>query len=247
MSKFNLEIVKIDKPFAIKDMPMGNKIYVIDDYLETSTHHWMNNSVTRGPRWCKSNQVNAQHPTGLPHHSLWGASFFKTDSNGAPMMEKGENDWTTEAARWFNRKICTDFLFKWKRFQYMGTNSQTHGQHGTTHSDCAEEDDWNLSFLYYYNTFWNPAWGGDLRFYDPDVYQAGLDGRDEHIEKHSIGSVEFKPNRLLMFDGRIPHGADAPTSRARYADRCSIVLRGDEIELIEKEELYNANDRFHYI
>ena len=50
-----------------------------------------------------------------------------------------------------------------------------------------------------------------------------------------------------MFDGRIPHGADAPTSRARYADRCSIVLRGDEIELIEKEELYNANDRFHYI
>ena len=72
-------------------------------------------------------------------------------------------------------------------------------------------------------------------------------GRDEHIEKHSIGSVEFKPNRLLMFDGRIPHGADAPNSRARYADRCSIVLRGDEIELIEKEELYNANDRFHYI
>ena len=34
-----------------------------------------------------------------------------------------------------------------------------------------------------------------------------------------------------MFDGRIPHGADAPNERARYADRRSIVLRGDEVEL----------------
>ena len=50
-----------------------------------------------------------------------------------------------------------------------------------------------------------------------------------------------------MFDGRIPHGADAPTERARYMDRRSIVLRGDEIELVNKEDFYNANDRFHYI
>ena len=53
------------------------------------------------------------------------------------------------------------------------------------------------------------------------------------------------PNRLLMFDGRIPHGADAPNERARYADRKSIVLRGDEVELVDKEEFYNANDRLY--
>ena len=243
----SLEIVKVDKAFTIKDFPLGNKVYVIDNYLETSTHRWIHRKTSEGPRWAKQNQVNAQHPTGLPHHQLWGASFFKTDDYGNPEIEPGETDVTVEHARWLNRKICTDFGFKWKRFQYMGTNSQTHGQHGTTHCDCDEQDEWNLSFLYYYNKFWNPAWGGDLRFYDKGVYQAGLDGRDEHIEKHSIGSIEFKPNRLLMFDGRIPHGADAPTERARYADRCSIVLRGDEIELVNKEEFYNANDRFYYI
>ena len=33
------------------------------------------------------------------------------------------------------------------------TNSQTFGQHGTTHADCDPNDEWNLSFLYYYNTF----------------------------------------------------------------------------------------------
>ena len=33
-------------------------------------------------------------------------------------------------------------------------------------------DDYNLSFLYYYNTFWNKEWGGTLRFYDAS--QQGL-------------------------------------------------------------------------
>ena len=51
-----------------------------------------------------------------------------------------------------------------------------------------------------------------------------------------IGSVDFKPNRLLMFDGRIQHGAEAPSSDARYIDRRSLVVRGDEIELLTKEE-----------
>ena len=240
----SLEIVKVDKPFAIKDFPLGDRVYVIDDYLETSIHRWIHHKTSEGPRWSKQNQVNARHPTGLPHHQLWGASFMQGVNE---RKDHNEMEKTIEHARWLNRRIQTDFGFKWKRFQYMGTNSQTHGQHGTTHADCAEEDEWNLSFLYYYNTFWNPAWGGDLRFYERGVFQAGLDGRDEHIEKHSIGSVEFVPNRLLMFDGRIPHGADAPNERARYADRCSIVLRGDEIELIEKEELYNANDSLHHI
>ena len=126
-------------------------------------------------------------------------------------------------------KVQNDFGFRWIRFQYMGLNSQTQGLHGTTHADCDQEDDYNLSFLYYYNKFWNPHWGGKLRFYDEP--QQGLDGRNEHIENHQIGEVDFVPNRLLMFDGRIPHGADAPNERARYADRRSIVLRGDEVEL----------------
>ena len=68
-----------------------------------------------------------------------------------------------------------------------------------------------------------------MRFYDE--HQQGLDGRNEHITNHQIGEVDFKSNRLLMFDGRIPHGADAPHDRARYADRRSLVVRGDEIRL----------------
>jgi hypothetical protein len=77
--------------------------------------------------------------------------------------------------------------------------------------------------------------------------QQGLDGRQEHIDNHQIAEVEFKPNRLIIFDGRIPHGADAPTPSARYIDRRSLVLRGDEVRLVKEEEFFHANDRISHI
>ena len=40
-----------------------------------------------------------------------------------------------------------------------------------------------------------------------------------------------------MFDGRIPHGADAPNQSARYMDRKSLVVRGDEVELVKNTEV----------
>ena len=238
-----IEIIKVDRAFRIKDMPLGNKVYVIDNYLETSIHHWLDKSISDAGIWSKTNQVRGASPTGLPHHSLWGASYFVGQEEDGQLKLGECSKLQSLPGKYLNRRICTDFGFKWKRFQYMGMNSQTMGQHGTTHSDCHPLDEWNLSFLYYYNTFWNPSWGGDLRFYDK--HQQGIDGRDEHIKNHQVGSVEFVPNRLLMFDGRIPHGADAPKDKDRYASRCSIVLRGDEIELVDKEEFYNANDRLY--
>ena len=77
--------------------------------------------------------------------------------------------------------------------------------------------------------------------------QQGLQGRDEHIENHQIAEVEFVPNRLVMFDGRIPHGADSPTQQARYMDRRSIVVRGDEVKLVDSKEMFSANDRIPFL
>ena len=59
--------------------------------------------------------------------------------------------------------------------------------------------------------------------------------RNINIEKHQVAEVEFVPNRLVIFDGRIPHGADAPNESARYMDRKSLVVRGDEIELVKDQ------------
>jgi hypothetical protein len=238
--EYTPKVVFIDEPFKVQDLPLKD-IYVLDNWLSTSLHHHYDTQITQGNLWSKTNQVNSDSSTGLPHHSFWGGTFFR---------ERYEMDAETRIedtffTKYLDRRLQTEFGFKWVRFQYAGLNSQTQGLEGTTHADCKDEDEWNISFLYYPNRMWNDRWGGTLRLYDE--MQQGLDGRDEHIKNHQIAEVEFKPNRLIMFDGRIPHGADAPNSSARYMDRRSLVIRGDEVRLTDNEENYYANDRLSYI
>ena len=171
-----VEIIHLDKPFKIKDMPLNGRVYVVDNYLETSVQHWMERIIKEANMWSKSNKVRGQSKTGLPHHELWGAAFFVGQREDGSLIRGDCTNFQSLPGKYLNRRICTDFGFKWKRFQYMGTNSQTVGQHGTTHADCDPNDEWHLSFLYYYNKFWNPAWGGDLRLYD--YFQEGIDGRE---------------------------------------------------------------------
>ena len=230
-----LNIHYIDEPFCISELPLDNNVYVIDDYLESSLHKSVNRFMGQCA-WSKNNQVNARPGDGrggLPNHQLWGCAFFANKDQEDGHLS-GANGYPNHLIRWLDRKLQTDFGFEWVRFQYAGGNSQTHGQHGTCHADCDPEDEWNLSFLYYTNEFWNPNWGGELRFYSDNV-PGGILDRMNHLE---IGTVAFKPNRLLMFDGRIQHGAEAPHEKARYIDRKSIVIRGDEVELIDKRDKY---------
>jgi hypothetical protein len=51
-----------------------------------------------------------------------------------------------------------------------------------------------LSLLYYVNCDWNINWGGETLFYSNDLH---------NIEYTSI----FKPGRIIIFDGAIPHSA----------------------------------------
>lgn len=239
MSK-TLDVVYLDKPFKVQDLPLTS-VYVFDNWLSSELHHHFDKFIVNEQFWSKSNQVNSSSPTGLPHHSFWGASFFRQNFE----LEQGIKPYQAFFVNYLIRRLETEFGFKWVRFQYAGLNSQTVGLQGTTHKDCQDEDAWNLSFLYYPNRFWNKEWGGTLRLYDE--MQQGLDGRDEHIKNHQIAEVEFVPNRLVMFDGRIPHGADAPDPSARYIDRRSLVVRGDEVRLVDSEEFFYANDRIRRI
>lgn len=231
-----LKIEKVERPFRLSKLPL-DRVYIIDDYLSPALHRWTNDMLSNNNIWGKTNEVRgSKERGGLPNHSLWGATFFRGKDY---TIDNDMNPRYTYFAKWLDRKIQTDFGFRWVRFQYMGANSQTQGLHGTSHSDCSEDDSWNLSFLYYTNAFWNPNWGGKLRFYDQNIPL----GIKKTMDKHEIGFVDFKPNRLLMFDGRIPHGAEAPSSSASYIDRRSIVLRGDEVRLSDKKEDFYANDR----
>ena len=235
-----MNIVYHDKPFKItKDnFPFGAHedatVHVVDNFLTPELHRFWDSQIVSSSLWSKTNQVGSDSKTGLPQHSFWGGTFFNNMGNNDSRMPSDPDilKKDTYFAHYFNRKCETDFGFTWVNFDYMGLNSQTQGLDGTCHSDCDPNADWNLSILWYTNTFWNPKWGGDLRFYSDQVDG----GTKEDMDKHEMGRVEFKPNRLLLFDGRTSHGAEAPNPSAKYIDRRSIVLRGTEIRLVSWEE-----------
>ena len=105
-----IEVSYLDKPFKIKDMPL-DKVYVIDNYLETSLHHWIENYLDTANMWSKSNKVRGQSKTGLPHHELWGAAFFVGQREDGSLIRDCTN-FQSLPGKYLNRRICTDFGFK---------------------------------------------------------------------------------------------------------------------------------------
>jgi hypothetical protein len=217
-----VEVCYIDQPFKVESLPL-KKIYVLDDWLSDEIHKKIWDITTFQTNWKKTNQVRGNNPTGLPHHELWGASIYlDADREWDESQPQQCLMWT----KYLNDRLQTEFGFNWIDLQYVGLNSQTQEMHGTIHADCHDDNTQNLSFLYYPNEHWEKHWGGQLRFFEEVI--AGLDNRKDGKQ---IAEVDFKPNRLVIFDGRVPHGADAPTKNARYSDRRSYVMRGDTVEL----------------
>tara|TARA_A100001234_G_scaffold200573_1_gene192681 strand:- start:764 stop:1345 length:582 start_codon:yes stop_codon:yes gene_type:complete len=91
--------------------------------------------------------------------------------------------------------------------EYIGLNGQTKGMDACLHRDCSLlEANKTASFLYYIGA--GDA-DGDLIIYN--------DSR-EPIER-----IQFIKNRMVLFDGSIPHSANGPTNMTL---RMSFVYRG---------------------
>ena len=56
----------------------------------------------------------------------------------------------------------------------------------------------NKVVLYYPNFNWKREWGGETMFYD---------NKNQDLKF----ACEYRPNRLIIFDGEIPHSVRAPT------------------------------------
>lgn len=252
LSSDGLEIIYIDEPFSFNDcFPLGNRVFVLDNYLSTNVHLWLDETWVQETWWAKSNQVrrsgkDIEGRNTQPYHQFWGASILRHREGDDPTKpsydkESGRSDELSSfGTLWLDRKLRTDFSFEWIRFQYAGLNSQSTGLDGTCHTDCDDKDDWNCSFLWYSNPYWFDFWGGDLNLYSKIVL--GGTQFDEELKKHCVGSIKFKPNRLVIFDGRIPHQACSPNRNSGWADRRSIVIRGDEIRTLDKQERYYAHN-----
>lgn len=70
------------------------------------------------------------------------------------------------------------------------------------HTDAAPNIECETA-LYYCNLNWSREFGGETFFYD-------------YEQKELNQVIEYKPNRLIIFDGKIPHCARPPTIAATH-------------------------------
>ena len=106
-----------------------------------------------------------------------------------------------ESEPYFRDELLTQIESKLGRkfagVERIYANGQTALQHGAPH-----RDDGDVTFLYYPNPVWDDAWNGSLLF---------LSGRSSRGGRKVAHSVQYKPNRGLLFPANLAHCADAPS------------------------------------
>jgi hypothetical protein len=190
--------VETPAPAAADLSRLLDRALVFDDLLSDTQLLQLERWALGTSHWMLNN--SAHDEGGRARHRIWGASYIQ------PLKRAG---WPGLPPALFSA-VATVFQklgVVVTAPEYVGLNGQSRGQEGSTHTDCARDAGDQLSILIYIgeNT------DGDLLLYDKDD-----PGRE-------VGRIGFRPNRVVAFDGSIPHAARAP-SDDRF--RMSAVVRG---------------------
>jgi hypothetical protein len=175
-----------------------DRVLVFDDFFSSTQLLLLQRWALETPHWMLNNSVFATD--GKIQHRIWGASYIKAWKKGGwPAVPP-----TLFAAvgTLFRRLgvVITDV-------QYVGLNGQLRGQDASMHTDCTLDAPDQLSILVYIGEDTD----GDLHLFDKEDQQTVLE------------RVPFRPNRIVAFDGSIPHRAFAPTNNSF---RVSAIIRG---------------------
>lgn len=175
-----------------------DRVFVFDDLLSDTQLLLVEQWALQTPHWMLTNSV--YDTLGKARHRIWGASYIELWRRGG---------WPGLPPVLFST-LTTVFQKLGVMFtepRYIGLNGQSRGQEASIHVDCARDAKDQLSILIYIgeNT------DGDLLVYD------------KQDQSQVVDSVAYRPNRVVAFDGSIPHQASAPGDD-RF--RMSIVVRG---------------------
>jgi len=191
-------IVETPEPENANFSRIVDRVLVFDDFFSSTQLLLLERWALQTPHWMLTN--SAYNEEGEAKHRIWGASYIRAWKKGGwPALPP---TLFSAAAMLFRRLgvVITDV-------QYIGLNGQLRGQDASTHTDCALDATDLLSILIYIGEDTD----GDLCLFDKDSRQTLLH------------RVAFRPNRIVAFDGSIPHRAFAPTNDSF---RMSAILRG---------------------
>jgi SM-20-related protein len=110
----------------------------------------------------------------------------------------------------FWRYLASDLL-RGHRLIRCYANGATYGSDGTLHTDSKVPGTYTC--VYYPHSGWHPDWGGETVFFNQE-------------KTDIIASVYPRPNRMLVFDGTIPHVARG-VSRTCPVLRVTLMFKTD--------------------
>ena len=175
-----------------------DRAFVFDNFFAATQLHVIEQWALKTPHWMLTN--TSLNEKGVMRYRLWGASYIEAWQRGGwsglpPVL------YAAIAAVFKKLNITITAP------EYIGLNGQSHGQDAAMHADCALDSPDDLSILIYLGEDTT----GDLHLYDK---------KDRERLLHRIA---YKPNRVIAFDGSVPHQAFAPKDEKF---RMSIIIRG---------------------
>ena len=175
-----------------------DRVLVLDNFFSETQLRVLEQWSLQTPHWMLTN--SSYNEKGEALHRIWGASYIKA------WQEQG---WTGLPPVLFSA-IATIFGkldVTITAPEYIGLNGQSCGQDASMHVDCAPDSADDLSILVYVGE----DTSGDLILYD------------KNDRARVLHRIAFRPNRIIAFDGSIPHQALAPDDDKF---RMSIIIRG---------------------
>jgi len=175
-----------------------DRVFVFDNLFPPTQIAQLEKWALQTPHWMLNNSAHDEH--GHAQHRIWGASYIQA------LQRKG---WSglppvlLAAVAAMFQKLRVKIL----KPEYIGLNGQSRGQNGSVHTDCVRDAADQLSLLLYLGEDTD----GDLLLYSKD--------QPEQLKER----IQFRPNRVVAFDGSIPHAALAPSDDQF---RMSVIVRG---------------------
>ena len=176
-----------------------DRALVFDSFFPETQRALLERWALETPHWMLNNA--SFDSNGRMQHRIWGASYMRAWKSGG---------WAALPPTLFStmmtlfQKLGTAIT----DVSYIGLNGQLRGQDASMHTDCELDSPTQMSILIYIgeNT------DGDLLLFD----------KEDQETVHE--TIEFRPNRVIVFDGSIPHRAMAPSTEGF---RISAIVRGE--------------------
>ena len=173
-----------------------------DDILQDEFHYRLDKDIEKG-KWmfdCTGGTKKTYPDDAKRDYRFWGLTMWRRERYDMNFVNVDHIP-TTEALmgflKYYNQKYVPEINLV---PNMLHCNGQTVGQNGKGHRDVYNDDFKNYTLMLMINTKWEKEWGGQFEILDKEKGNPKV-----------VKTIDYKPGRVIFFDGSIPHRGIGPT------------------------------------